>query len=93
MVKKSLKGYFWDTEINALDIKIHKQFIIERILEYGDEEALRWLFDTFSSSDVVAALRISRRLSPKSKNYWGIKLKVWKNGPPSARTRETIWQF
>ncbi|MEW6181492.1 MAG: nucleotidyl transferase AbiEii/AbiGii toxin family protein, partial [Chloroflexota bacterium] len=36
---------------------------IERVLEFGDEEAYRWLFGTYTSREIIAVVKSSRRLS------------------------------
>jgi hypothetical protein len=36
-----LKKYFWNVDFLKLDRKTHSQFIIERILEYGDEKTVK----------------------------------------------------
>ena len=43
-----MEKYFWDTNPDKLDFKTNKKYIIERILEMGDEEAVRRLFGIFS---------------------------------------------
>jgi hypothetical protein len=34
-LKKMSPHLFWDTDVNILDLKKHKQFIVQRVLEYG----------------------------------------------------------
>ena len=45
-----LKKYFWDVDFLKLNRNSHSQFIIERVLEYGDERAVKWLFKYFKKS-------------------------------------------
>jgi hypothetical protein len=40
---KALHRYFWDVDAKRLNIRKYRQFIIERILEFGDEKAIRWV--------------------------------------------------
>ncbi len=70
MVDDVVKKYFWDTDATALDISIHKRYIIERILDMGDEQAVSWLRQTFSKYDILDVLNKSKRLSEKSRNFW-----------------------
>jgi hypothetical protein len=74
MVPGDLKRFFWDVDPSGLDLVRHKAYIIERILEFGDEKAVRWLFDAFSRDDIAAILESSRSLSPKSRNFWRLRL-------------------
>jgi hypothetical protein len=73
MVPAELGRFFWDVNPAELDPLRHKSFIVERILEFGDEKAVRWLFDTFSRDDIAAILDSSRSLSMKSRNFWRIR--------------------
>ncbi len=34
---------FWDVDPATLDLEFQKYFIIERVLNMGDEDALKWL--------------------------------------------------
>ncbi len=74
-----IKKYFWDVDFPKLQKKIHAQFIIERILEYGDEKAVKWLFQHFTRSEIRRTLTKRRDISPLSANYWSLILKVSKN--------------
>lgn len=71
-----LGKYFWDIDINKLDKGKHSGFIIERILEFGDIEVLRWLFKIYPLNDIKDTLKKSRILSRKSANLWSIFLDV-----------------
>lgn len=67
---------FWDTVPQNLDTEKHKTCIIERVLEFGDEDAYRWLFVTYSDEEIAAVVRTSRRISPRTAgmmaNFYGI---------------------
>jgi hypothetical protein len=58
-----LRRLFWDANIETLDTEKHTVYIIERVLEFGDEEAYRWLFNKYSKGDIIAVVKSSRRLS------------------------------
>ena len=70
----NLKKYFWDADLINLNLKTHKRYILERILEMGDEEVVRWMKKNFSKKDILAALKNTRRFSPKSLNFWNLVL-------------------
>lgn len=71
-----LKKYFWDVGFSKLDKKNHSFFIIERVLEYGDEKAIRWLFRNFKKSELKKTLAKRGGMSLLSANYWGLILNV-----------------
>ena len=65
-----LKKYFWDVDFSKLNKEIYTSFIIERILEEGDEKATRWIRDNFDTVQIKNVLFNSKNFSPKSANYW-----------------------
>jgi hypothetical protein len=65
------RSLFWDVDPKDIDPKKHARYIIERILEYGDDREVRWLAHHYSSAMIADAMRKSRGvLSPKSKTLW-----------------------
>ncbi len=71
-----LKSLFWDADWSKIDPKKHKKFIIERVLELGDQNAVSWLFSTYPKVEIERVLNTSRNISVKSANYWSIILKA-----------------
>lgn len=84
---------FWDTDPDQMDLERHRAYIIERVLEHGDDEDARWLFRQYSRSVIAGVVQKSRRLSQKSKNYWSIILGLWKTLPQSAPQPAKIWKY
>lgn len=74
-----LKKYFWDTDTRHLDKKKHQTFIVERILEYGDAEAVKWMNQNFRRDLIKKTLMERRGISPRSANYWALVYNVPKN--------------
>jgi len=74
MIPRELERFFWDVDPAALDLGRHKTYIVERLLEFGDEPAIRWLFQTYSQEEIFSVLRASRSLSPKSRNFWNLRM-------------------
>jgi hypothetical protein len=67
---KNLYHYFWDIDAKTLNIQKYPQYVIERLLEYGDPEALRWLFKNFSKREIRKILYRTRALSPRTAHFW-----------------------
>jgi hypothetical protein len=59
---------FWD--VSRVDPKEHQKFIIERILDFGDQEDFRWAVDYYGKDKIVDNLTKSRKLSKKSLLFW-----------------------
>ncbi len=67
-----LKKYFWDVDFDALDVEKNTKYILERILDLGDEKAVRWMQKTFSKKDIQNAFKNNRKISKKSLNFWNL---------------------
>lgn len=76
MLPSLLKPYLWDVDPDTVDPSVHAVFLIERILESGDEDAIRWLFADYSREQVVDVLRSTRKLSRRSAGFWAHVLGV-----------------
>ncbi|MGQ9512424.1 DUF6922 domain-containing protein [Thermodesulfitimonas sp.] len=65
-VPARFRAFFWDTDPEKLDLKRHKTYIIERLLEFGDEEAYRWLFRHYPEEEIKTVVKKSRRISRRT---------------------------
>ncbi len=70
MLPPFLKSYLWDIDPDTLDLSVHATFVIARILDAGDEEAVRWMFATFPRDTIKDVVRGSRHLSKRSAVFW-----------------------
>lgn len=68
-IPKSFKKYFWDVDLRNIDLKKHQTYLIERLLEYGDEKAFKWLLKNFGLKEILEIARKSKKISPKTKNF------------------------
>lgn len=71
-IPNHLRPFFWDTDLAQINTTGNKQYIIERILELGDVNAVWWLFSTYSVGEIKEVLNQSRRITAKSQNFWRI---------------------
>ncbi len=67
-----LKKYFWDVDFEKLKAKTHPEFVLERLLEYGDEKAVNWMKKNYTENEIANVLFHFRGVSPKSANYWAL---------------------
>lgn len=93
-----LKKYFWDIDFNKLDVSKSSTYIIERILEMGDEKAIRWVLKTFPKDLVKNVIINSRGLSPQTAGFWSHVFKINDNKilclqKPYLKVRETHWPY
>jgi len=71
-----LKRYFWDIDFKKLDSKKNSEYIIVRLLEFGDEKAIRWLLKIFSKKLIKKIVMTRRGISPRTATFWGRVLGV-----------------
>lgn len=67
---------FWDASPVNIHIKRNARYIIERVLEFGDSEAIAWLQKVYTTRTIIDVLNASRALSDKSRNFWEIWFEV-----------------
>jgi hypothetical protein len=76
MIPSNLRSIFWDIDIAAFAPEDYPDYTIFRVLELGDEEAVKWLRQTFSEAEIRRVLRGERRLSEKSANFWALVYEI-----------------
>jgi len=72
MLPSYLRALFWDVNAETFNPLEFPQYAIARVLEYGDREAIAWMKETFSESEIINVLCTERRLTPKSANFWAL---------------------
>ena len=98
MVESKLKRFFWDVDFEKLDTTKDRKFVIERLLEMGDEDATKWLFSVYSKDGIAEVLKSSTKISSKSANYWGLILDVSGNEikclkKPYQEQPGVVWKY
>jgi hypothetical protein len=68
------RKYFWDCDFYEINMEKYQFFITERLLNYGNEQTLKWLLARINKIDLENVVKKSRNLDKKTKNYWKILL-------------------
>jgi len=66
---------FWDTNPNKIDTQKNAQYIIERILDFGNDKEVKWLWNFYDKKLIKKIVSNSRCLMPETKNLWQLMLK------------------
>jgi len=74
-VPEGLRVLFWDTDPSLIDLRRNKRYVIERCLEIGGMDAILWLYRLYPLKEIAGVLETSRKISPRSRNFWKIWLK------------------
>lgn len=67
---KSLYRYFWEVEPEKIDVEERSDYVIHRVMDYGDTEAIRWMKLTYGQRKMEEVLRSRRGISRQSGSYW-----------------------
>lgn len=65
---------FWDANPQKIDVKKNAQYIIERILDFGNDGEVRWLYHFYDKTLLRSVVAKSRSLMPETKNLWKLLL-------------------
>jgi len=85
-----LRPYFQEYDVTGLDLHRDANLIIQRTLEFGSWEEVRWLFHTVGLKRVQLFLQQygERWLKPVNFNYWRklLGIRKWRHTPfPTAK--------
>jgi hypothetical protein len=64
---------FWDTDPEQVDLRAHRDYVMERVMSRGSWSAMRWLRDTYSTDEMADFLvRKGHRIAPHDLAYWSL---------------------
>jgi len=69
-VPERFRSLFWDTSLKNIHLRKNARYIIERVLELGDMEAVEWLQRVYTVQEIIDVLNISRAISEKTRQFW-----------------------
>lgn len=95
---KFLKKYFWDVDFGKINAQAHPQYVLVRLLEYGDKKAISWMKRNFTRHQIEDILFHYRSVSPQSANFWAVifnidKKKVLCLQKPYLEIRRRLWPY
>ena len=64
------RSLFWDVDPATLDAESHGRYIIERILDFGTDEEVRWMYRTYQHALIRDVVEHSRVLRPETRPLW-----------------------
>jgi hypothetical protein len=70
MIPEDLRVFFWDTDPSLLVIHKDWFYIIERLLDYGNDKSLVWVLQTYSKQQIREVVCGSRRIKEKTASFW-----------------------
>lgn len=64
------QSLFWDVDPKTIDSKKHAVYIIERILDFGNDKEVRWMWQTYSKKKLRDVVLHSRVLQKQTRPLW-----------------------
>lgn len=69
-IPERIRRLFWDADPKSVNKRIHRSYIIRRIMDYGNMEDVKWMLRTYSTEEIIHVLKEGRGLSAKSACFW-----------------------
>ena len=68
------QSLFWDVDPKTIDPDKNARYVIERMLDFGNDEEVRWMWQYYRHSQIREVLQRSRILFPQSRVFWNLML-------------------
>lgn len=97
-IPKRFWVYFWDVDPKKLDPREKPFFVIQRMLDKGNTDCVRWVCQNFPKATIIKTFKTMRDFSPWTGNFWSLVLDVPKNEmlclrEPYLSQRRTLWPY
>ncbi|MEK7513505.1 MAG: hypothetical protein AAB430_02825 [Patescibacteria group bacterium] len=69
---KQFHKFFWDINPVKLDTAKYHKYVIERLLNLGDLESVKWVKDTFGRQKIIDVVKTGREINRKTANFFQI---------------------
>ena len=90
---RRLARLFWDHPFTAGDVEAHPVWVVERILDYGDLEDIRFIRKRLGNEHFLEAVSTARISSPRTRRFWEQILKLEGRTCTRAFSRDTASNF
>ncbi|HEY4500987.1 MAG TPA: hypothetical protein VJI70_01830 [Candidatus Paceibacterota bacterium] len=67
---KLRQSLFWDVRPENIDLNKNSSYVIERVLEHGNDREVHWLSHAYSADVIRRTIEKSRSIQPKTKMLW-----------------------
>ena len=71
---KLRQSLFWDTDPDKIDLKKNAKYVIEKVMDFGRDEEVRWMWNLYSKSLLREVAENSRCLRSETKQLWNLML-------------------
>lgn len=71
---KFRQSLFWDVDPSKIDTSENAEYIIERILDFGHDNEVRWMWRFYDKELLKKVVNNSRSLRKDTRNLWKLIL-------------------
>jgi len=64
------RSLFWDVDPQTIDLEKNARYIIERVLDFGSDEEVRWMWGLYPRERIRDVIEHSRVLQPHTRALW-----------------------
>ena len=64
------QSLFWDVDPKTIDPQKHARYVIERVMQLGNDREVRWMWRTYAPARLREVARGSRALDQETKALW-----------------------
>ncbi len=76
-IKSALRAtLFWDVDFSSLNFDKHDAFVIIRVMERGNREEVRAIWNYFGAETIKQHLLSARSLNPRTISYFANQFKI-----------------
>lgn len=98
IIPPSLHHFFWDINVAKLDVEKKPYFVISRLLDKGDVDAVKWVRAHYSDREIGETLMKLRDFSLKVARFWALYLNIPEKDvlclqQPYLTMRKTHWPY
>ena len=68
------QSLFWDVDRKTINIDKNAEYIIERILDFGNDKEVKWVWNNYNKETIKKVIKESRSLREESKKLWRLIL-------------------
>ena len=93
-----LKQYYSDVDFDKIDTAQSASDVIHRLLDRGNDKAIRWMFKTYSKDLITEVVTKRRGFSARTANFWADLLNIDKRKvvclqKPYLKMRQQLWPY
>lgn len=68
------QSLFWDVDPKTINIDKNAEYIIERVLDFGNDKEVKWVWNNYNKETIKKVIKESRSLREESKKLWRLIL-------------------